>query len=102
MECRRGLIGQLFWQIIKIKDILLLVELNKIFEQNIAIIFQIFHANHTSMCLDPHNNFKFTPSIPEACCDKRCNAIYTASKVKHHPNIISEMVFIYRFLQKNN
>ena len=30
------------------------------------------------------------------------NAIYTVSKVKHHPDIISEMVFIYRFLQKIN
>ena len=28
--------------------------------------------------------------------------IYTASKVKHHPNIISETFFINEFLQKNN
>ena len=28
--------------------------------------------------------------------------IYTASKVKHHPNIFLVTVFMYDFLQKNN
>ena len=28
--------------------------------------------------------------------------IYSQTEVKHHPNIISETFFVYKFLQKNN
>ena len=28
--------------------------------------------------------------------------IYSQTLVKHHPNIISETFFVYKFLQKNN
>ena len=33
---------------------------------------------------------------------KQIPKIYRQTKVKHHPNIISETFFVYKFLQKNN
>ena len=54
-----------------------------------------FNDHHLFVCLCPSQHFF-------SHVKQWAEQVYTASKVKHHMNIISKMVFIYDFLQKNN
>ena len=53
---------------------------------------------HRLVCTRSHAAFLMTKIMTLVPCDN----IYSMTSVKHHPNIISETFFVYKFLQKNN